>query len=125
MSNPTDKIPGANVLTILLAVWICWMAAARLGRPIVREGGDQPPAVAVQFTEQWPDMRIDVNAAGAAELALLPGIGPRLSERIVDDRKQRGPFRSLDDLTRVNRVGPSIVQRIRPYAVVGQPPEHP
>ena len=125
MKKPTDKIPGVSLLTILLAVWICWMAAARFGRPILREGGDQPPAAAVEYAARWPDMRIDINSASAAELGLLPGLGPRLSRRIVEDREQHGPFESLDELTRVHRVGPSVIQRIRPYVVVGPPPEDP
>jgi competence protein ComEA len=125
MKRRTDKIPGANLLTILLAIWICWMAAVRIGRPIVRQAGDRPPAVAVELTAGWPDMRIDINSASAAELALLPGIGPRLSERIVDDRAARGPYGTLEELTRVNRIGPTIVQRIRPYVVVEPPDESP
>ena len=124
MKNPRHNLPGAALLTILLAVWICWMAAARLARPIVRQPGDQPPAAAMEATVRWPDMRIDINSASAAELALLPGLGPRLSERIVENRAEHGPFRTLEELTRVSRVGPMIVQRIRPYVVVEPPDEH-
>lgn len=84
---------------------------------------DQPSGPANHPTQAWPDMRIDLNSAAAAELSVLPGLGPMLAERIVDDRTQRGPFASVDDLDRVSGIGPAIVERLRSYAVVGSPNE--
>jgi competence protein ComEA len=62
-------------------------------------------------------MRLDLNTATAGELAALPGIGPRLGERIVEDRARRGPFASVDDVQRVHRVGPALVAEIRGHVV--------
>jgi hypothetical protein len=53
---------------------------------------------------------VDVNHAGAAELASLDGIGPRLAERIVATR----PFRSLDELGRVRGIGARRLAVLRP-----------
>ena len=60
---------------------------------------------------------LDVNAATAAQLEALPGIGPVLAQRIVADRQENGPFRSLDDLLRVPGIGPKLLETIRPYLV--------
>jgi comEA protein len=60
--------------------------------------------------------RIDVNTAGSAELQLLPGIGPALAERIMQDREANGPFSSVDDLMRVKGIGPRTVARLRDMA---------
>ncbi|MBK7405464.1 MAG: helix-hairpin-helix domain-containing protein [Phycisphaerales bacterium] len=60
--------------------------------------------------------RINVNTAGAAELDLLPGIGPALASRIIADREAHGPFRSLDDLDRVSGIGPKTVAKLAPFA---------
>jgi competence protein ComEA len=71
-------------------------------------------------TVSWPDMRIDINVAGVGELALLPGVGERLAQRIIDDRDSRGPFASLDELDRVSGMGTGVVERLRPFAVASQ-----
>lgn len=63
--------------------------------------------------------KIDVNAASAVELALLPGIGPVLAERIVAYRVAHGAFAKLDQLVEVKGIGASIVNGLRDCAVVG------
>lgn len=55
---------------------------------------------------------LNVNTATAAELELLPGIGPALAGRIVADREANGPFKSVDDLDRVKGIGPKTLDRI-------------
>lgn len=62
---------------------------------------------------------LNVNEATPAELALLPGIGPTLSERIVRDREFNGPFFSVEDLDRVKGIGERRVMDIRQHAVAG------
>ena len=63
---------------------------------------------------------IDVNHASAAELQKLPGIGPKLSQRIIDERTLRGPFKTVDELRRVPGIGPKTLQRLRPHVAVEQ-----
>lgn len=69
---------------------------------------DSAPPVPLGFS-------LDVNSAGEAELAVLPGIGPALARRIVDHRAERGPFRTADDLLAVPGLGPITLQRVRPH----------
>lgn len=66
----------------------------------------------------WPDMRIDLNRATAAELAALPGLGAGFAERIIRDRAANGPFATIDDLRRVPGLGQATVDRLRPYATI-------
>jgi competence protein ComEA len=58
-------------------------------------------------------VRININTATAAELELLPGIGPALAARIVEDREKKGPFKSVDDLDRVRGIGPETIRKLR------------
>jgi competence protein ComEA len=67
-----------------------------------------------------PSEKIDVNRAGAAELQKLPGIGPTLAARIVEQRKQR-PFAAVEDLRKVKGIGPKTLEAIRPHVTVGEP----
>jgi competence ComEA-like helix-hairpin-helix protein len=55
---------------------------------------------------------IDPNRADAAELASLPGIGPALAHRIVEERG-RGAFQSVDDLLRVSGIGEKTLAKLR------------
>lgn len=61
---------------------------------------------------------ININTATAAELELLPGIGPALAGRIVDYRTAHGPFKSVDELDHVSGIGPRTLAKIRPLAKV-------
>ena len=59
------------------------------------------------------DVLIDINAAGADLFMSLPGIGEVLAGRIVEYREERGPFASVDDLTKVQGIGPATLERLR------------
>ena len=43
----------------------------------------------------------------------LDGIGRELAKRIVEDRNKNGPFLSIDDVGRVQGIGPTTLDRIR------------
>jgi len=64
--------------------------------------------------------RIDINTATAAELDLLPGIGPALAKRIIEYRDEHGAFRRVDDLILVRGIGPKHIDRIRALVLAGQ-----
>lgn len=59
--------------------------------------------------------RLDLNRAGAAELEALPGVGPVLAARILEERRARGGFRTVDELMDVPGIGPVVIERLRPH----------
>ena len=59
--------------------------------------------------------KIDLNTASAIELELLPGIGPVLASRIIEDREQNGYFSDPSSLDRVPGIGPKILEKLAPY----------
>ncbi|MFO0787403.1 MAG: helix-hairpin-helix domain-containing protein [Phycisphaerales bacterium] len=61
--------------------------------------------------------KVDINSAPPEELEKLPGIGPALAARIVEDRAKNGKFSRLEDLDRVKGIGPKLLERIRPFAI--------
>jgi len=44
---------------------------------------------------------VDLNRATARELQLIPGLGPKLVEGILEHRRRIGGFRSLEQLTEI------------------------
>ena len=58
--------------------------------------------------------RVDLNRADARSLDALPGIGPVLAGRIVEHRRAHGPFASVDELLSVPGIGPRLLERLRP-----------
>jgi competence ComEA-like helix-hairpin-helix protein len=66
-----------------------------------------PPAVANIFFQP-----ISINRAEKEILSTLPGIGPKLAERIVLRRDNKGPFRSKDELLHITGIGPKKLDRL-------------
>jgi competence protein ComEA len=59
--------------------------------------------------------RIEINRATWVEWMQLEGIGEIMGKRIVQDREERGPFTSIDDVQRVSGIGPKTMAAIRPH----------
>lgn len=57
-------------------------------------------------------LEVHVNRADATELASLPGIGPVLARRIVEDRLRHGRYLTLQDLARVKGVSSKVLTRL-------------
>jgi competence protein ComEA len=57
--------------------------------------------------------RVNVNTATQAELEALPEVGPVKAKAIMDYRKKNGPFKSLEDLEKVEGIGPATAKAIK------------
>jgi len=116
----TPVLPARAQPVIALAVavgltagTVWFVAAGGLSGRLVHH--DAAPRVDARFT-------VDVNAAGALELAQLPGLGPALARRIVDHRDRHGPFSAIDGLLDVPGVGPATLDAMRPHLRPVAPP---
>ncbi|HET9394370.1 MAG TPA: helix-hairpin-helix domain-containing protein [Candidatus Rubrimentiphilum sp.] len=65
-----------------------------------------------------PLASIDLNAADAADLARLPGLGETLAARIVAYRSQNGAFASVDELADVSGMTQRRIDAIAQYVIV-------
>jgi DNA uptake protein ComE-like DNA-binding protein len=61
---------------------------------------------------------VDVNVADTAAFIDLPGIGSKLSNRIVSFREKLGGFYSIDQISEIYNLPDSTFQKIRPYLVL-------
>lgn len=93
-------------------VLIAW-AALSLGLAIRAFGNGVAP-VGTGLTVE--PLRIDLNRASLAELQLLPGLGPTRAEAVLLERVRRGPFRVIDDLCRVDGIGPALIEQLARHA---------
>ncbi len=64
------------------------------------------------------DGRVNINTASVNELTELPGVGPAKAAAIVEER-ERKPFASVDDLTRVSGIGDRMLEQLRDKISVG------
>mgnify|MGYP001558495450 CR=1 FL=1 len=60
---------------------------------------------------------VNVNAATVAQLAFLPGIGPKVALQIVAGR----PYRSAAELDKAKGIGPKKLAGLVPYVTVNGP----
>jgi predicted flap endonuclease-1-like 5' DNA nuclease len=110
---------GATVLS-----W--WSARTKGGAPVefVRAPFDStraaaaPPARTAGI-EYLPDPLAFLSSAPADSLELLPGVGPVLATRLVAARRERGSFRSWDDVDRVHGIGPKTIERLKALSARG------
>lgn len=82
-------------------------------RPRSRAPAEPVPAVAAAAFE--PAGPVDVDRASAAEIEVLPWIGPVLASRIVANRDSFGAFGSIEGLRHVRGIGPRVAERLRPH----------
>lgn len=76
-----------------------------------------PPGDEVPTASQSSPL-LDLNRADTTALEALPGIGPVLAQRIVEFRMRHGPFTQVDDLLKVQGIGPKTLERLRPLVTV-------
>lgn len=65
-----------------------------------------------------PNRPVNINTAGAAELDVLPGVGPSTAAAIIEYRTAHGPFRTVDDLAKVRGIGPARLDQLRRLVTV-------
>jgi len=58
---------------------------------------------------------VNINAASAEELCLLPGVNKKTAEAIVSFRAKNGNFKTADDLGKVSGIGPKRLGKIKQY----------
>ena len=54
--------------------------------------------------------KVNINTASVEEIAKLEKIGSKYAERIVQYRKENGPFKKAEDITKVKGIGPKTFE---------------
>ena len=96
---------------------IKWGAAAVLAAVFVL---GIPAVSARQSGEPAETSLIDINTAGVEELMQLPGVGQVYAMRILDYRKEHGPFQEVAEIMNVKGIGEKTFLRIQDRIKAGK-----
>lgn len=125
-----------NKVSVLLAVVTALFVGFTLGLFVGRNTGSgtvtlavspqmqtAPTTAATAAAETVPEetvsFPVNINTADVDTLTALPGIGQVLAERIVAYRRQNGPFRVIEEITKVEGIGEKKAEAILDLITVG------
>ncbi len=61
---------------------------------------------------------IDLNTANQSDLESLSGIGPSKAQAIIDYRKTHGGFETVEELVKVDGIGPGTLKKLSEHIKV-------
>ncbi|MGN0779644.1 MAG: ComEA family DNA-binding protein [Aristaeellaceae bacterium] len=94
-------------LLLILSVALSYHQGRKDG--FVPSGRKGAPVTAVRL----PEGNVAVNTGGLMELEELPGIGPVIARRMLEERERHGPYFYPEDLLDVRGIGEKTLARIR------------
>jgi competence ComEA-like helix-hairpin-helix protein len=116
LSSSTEKI-GSGSEVIRVDQSVIRAGAGEGGRPDVHltlitpdlSCAETPPELALFF-----NLALPVNQADHHSLTMLSGIGPKLAEKIISFREERGDITGPEDFIRIKGIGPKMTERLTP-----------
>lgn len=137
MLNSLAIKAGMLATAVLLILWIGWptphdpadLVGMQTGEGETAVPPEEPPAAppaTVATTSSIPtgarsqgkQGKLDLNRATAEELQHLPGIGPVLAQRVIEQRTTHGAFHTVDGLRDVKGIGKKRMDQLRPLVMV-------
>jgi competence protein ComEA len=109
------------LFTVLALVAIAALPAAAQQKPASRSS---KPA-ASRSAAAAPSSPVNLNSATQAQIETLPGIGPKVAQRIIEYRQKNGPFKKIEDLMNVKGVGEKSFLKLKPYLTVTEKTDRP
>ena len=63
-----------------------------------------------------PAGKVNINTASVEQLTSLPGVGPSLAQRIVEYRTKSGSFKNVQELMNVRGIGEKSFQKMEAHS---------
>ncbi len=102
-----------SVLVLVAAlVFLSSPLFAQPAAPKPQGGGGRatkPPVTATVVSTEV----VNLNSATAAQIASLPGIGPKTAELVVQYRTRNGPFKKIEEVMNVRGIGEKSFLKIK------------
>ena len=102
-----------SVLALVVAlVFVSSPLAAQSGTPKPQGAAGRatkPPVTATVVSTEV----VNLNSATAAQIASLPGIGPKTADLVVQYRTKNGPFKKIEEIMNVRGIGEKSFLKIK------------
>jgi len=106
------------MMTRILMAAILGIAVSAAATSAQSKSTTQKAATGATATAAAP---VNLNTATAEQLATIPGVGPKMAERIIDYRQKNGGFKKVEDLMNVSGVGEKSFLKMKPLITVTAP----
>jgi comEA protein len=80
-----------------------------LSSPIAAQRATKPRIAATVVSTEV----VNLNSATAAQIASLPGIGPKTADLVVQYRTKNGPFKKIEEIMNVRGIGEKSFLKIK------------
>ena len=84
--------------------------------PLSAQRASKPPVSAAAASTEI----VNLNTATAAQIASLPGIGPKTADLVVEYRVKNGPFKKIEEVMNVRGIGEKSFLKIKNRLTVAQ-----
>jgi competence protein ComEA len=112
------KTRNLGISLLLLCLALSSAEAARAKRASTAKGGAGSSKASSTFTASGV---VNLNTASPEQIALLPRVGLKAAQRIVDYRKTNGGFKRIEDVMEVKGVGERLFVTLRPHLSISGP----
>jgi len=88
---------------------------------VLRRGNEQSEVRVGRMTASTRlalDRPVDINSALLEDLVLVPGIGEKTADKVIEARNKRGKFRKLEDMMKIKGIKQKRLEKLRPYLYV-------
>ena|SRR5688572_5243788 len=83
-------------------------AVVLISSPLAAQRASKPPVPITVSAEV-----VNLNSATAAQIASLPGIGPKTADLVVQYRVKNGPFKKIEEIMNVRGIGEKSFLKIK------------
>jgi competence protein ComEA len=99
-----------TVIGMILAVWLA-------GAPMAQAAAAPQDAADTKAV----GAAVNLNTASASQLEAVPGIGPKMAQRIVEYRQKNGAFKKIEELMNVKGIGEKSFLKLKAHITVSAP----
>jgi competence protein ComEA len=99
-----------TVIGMILAVWLA-------GAPMAQAAAAPQDAADTKAV----GAAVNLNTASASQLEAVPGIGPKMAQRIVEYRQKNGAFKKVEELMNVKGIGEKSFLKLKAHITVSAP----